>query len=140
MLPLTESVLERMGRELLQWAQDDETALRVDQFCDKANISTHTFREWHRKYPIFNEYYQEAKHCIGRRRETKGKDLPILPGMLERSMPMYDAGGPENWKELYEWRAGLNAKASGKNENQRIVVELAQIPDSTLVPKKKESE
>lgn len=90
---MTEAKIERMGVELLQWAETPE-ATKLSKFFHARRITSKVVLDWCKKWPRFAEDYQLAKEIIGDRREDGALNKVFDAHFIRLSMPMYD----EDWK------------------------------------------
>jgi hypothetical protein len=116
---ITNEGIEKIGLELVEWAVNNEDALKIMPFFRERGISTTTVSNWRQKSKLFNEQYEEVKCIIGDRREIGMlKNKYNATGVI-RSMPFYD----REWKEGEEWRARLNKDDNQQNQIKMVVIE-----------------
>jgi hypothetical protein len=131
MLPMSERGIERIATELIDWATNNEDALKMTQFYTKHGLNSHTIDRWCERVPFFREAIEHAKKIIGDRREIGALKKKYSESIVSASMAFYD---PE-WKALLEWRAKL-ARNEEDSSGVKFVV-LEKFPDSPLVAEKK---
>ncbi len=86
--PITESFLESMSQNLMQWAQETESIHLVDWFHE-SGMPSDTFYEWTNKSPSLKRAHRFAMEALGARRES---------GAITKK---YDTGAV--WKRQYQF-------------------------------------
>lgn len=125
--------IERLATDLVDWSKE-ETSLRLNDFAPTREIARSTFWAWVEKWPILKEAVEDARLTIAGRREIGGLTGKYNAGLISHSMYIYD----KDWKEMYEWKAKLAKKEDDKPTT--IVVQMPSIPQSNLVPEKKDEQ
>lgn len=128
-LVVTEEDLNELADLLVVWADTDE-ALKVSQFYTKFYMSDKVFYGYVAKCPKLADAVDIAKKKIGDRREVGAITGRFSSTIVEKTMPMYDS----EYRSLIEWKSKLGVEQ--EQQGSRIVV-LDKIPDSNLVPEKK---
>lgn len=131
---LTNSTLDRFAQDIVQWASANEDAIKINQFLALKGVAYSTWGEWCSKYPILQEAHDHAKLIIGNRREIGLMTRKFEANSTSMMMPLYDV----DWKKIVEWKTNLNKKEEPETGTKYIFVE--KIPDSPLVPKKKDKD
>ncbi len=124
--------LEGIAIALVDWLDDDESALTITQFLVLKRILPTQWKRWLEASEDLRNAREFAMMVIGNRREIGALTFRLNANMMIQSMPMYD----DDWKELTVWRAGL--KNMGKEESRgsvRVMVE--EIPSSPSAPGKR---
>lgn len=125
MTPLTISFIQKLGEELLVWAQTDPNALTLDQWQVANGVCDETKYRWLEKYPSFKLAWQQAKKALGVRREVGAINRKYEVSMISNVMAHYS----NVWKDNAEWRAKLKGDAENKAERMIIVVPSYDEPD-----------
>lgn len=115
-VPVTEAFINRISKELLDWAQNDPEALKMSEFFNKKRIPRNTWDAWSR-YPTFKAARALAVEALGNRREKGAIAKKFDPTTINFMMPMYDA----EWKAQVEWRAKLKAESEQVQVPQVVV-------------------
>src|SRR5215475_3187714 len=66
---MTNLMLERLCQKLVDWARDDEEAIKIKEFVAKEGIPERTWDTWHDRYECVKEAVRQAKVHLGNRRE-----------------------------------------------------------------------
>lgn len=133
-VPINILILERIQKELLDWAFNNDDALKITQFFRSKGIPFSTAHRWCQLHPDFKQTYEEAMRALGDRREIGALKKKYEPTTIMRMMPLYD----KSWRKVEEWRASIKQKEQEKQNNTTVQVVIEPIPDSPLVPQKKE--
>lgn len=132
--PVTEKFLERLGKELVHWAMNNDDALTLSQFYNAKGMHHDTFESWY-KYPKFRMAKDLALSIIGDRREINTLKKKFDSSTNNYMMPTYS----KSWKSMAQWRQSLRDDSQGKS-NAPVNVYLEQFPSSDMVPEKKTPE
>lgn len=116
MRPVTQAFIERLSKELVEWAKLDDS-LTIISFCRTKGLSRTTFYEWKNKYPEIKAAYEFAKEQFVDKREIGGLTRKYDPTFAFNSLAKYDS----DWKEFMQWKANL--KQDDGNQ-QKVVVEI----------------
>ncbi len=119
MTPISPEGIEKVAQELLDWAMNNNDALKVTQFYHKKGLSGTTVARWKELSPSFNEAHGEAKAIIGNRREIGGLKKDFDSGIVRTSMPIYD----KSWRKNEEWRSTLNKEKPTEGGTKIIIME-----------------
>jgi hypothetical protein len=103
---LYEFSIEAMARELVDWARDNEDALKLSQYYVLKGIRQQDFHELRTQFPNLDDACKAALMLIGNRREVMALRGKLDASMVRFMMPHYD----EVWKKTEEWRAELKNK------------------------------
>lgn len=101
--PISIDWLERLAKELIDWARNDKTALKLTRFYTNKGIASDTVARWRKRSKAFDKAHRFAKGIIGDRREDGGLTKKLDSSIVQKTMAMYDSG----WKELEIWRSEL---------------------------------
>lgn len=130
--PVSEAFLDHLATELVDWAKNDDKAIKVTQFLGLKGIHSKTFDRWRDRHPKMQDAYEYALMVIGDRRESGAIYKKFDASIVSFTMPHYD----KDWVKQHEWRAKLKETEQQSNETRIVVLE--KYPDSPMVPKKKE--
>lgn len=117
MKPVSQMFLERIAKELIEWAEKDEDAIKFSQFYAPKRIPRDTFFSWLKKYPVMQQARGIAEAFIANRRELNTLKKKYDPSTNNFMMHYYD---PE-WKEASKYHAELKSK-NESNEPTKIVI------------------
>jgi len=104
--PVSIEWLEILAKDLVEWAINDEKALKLTAFYTNRGICSDTLARWLRRSKILNTSHKFAKMVIGNRREVGALTKKFDATLVMRSMAVYD----KEWKDLEEWRSDLKNK------------------------------
>ncbi len=130
----TTKVAEAYAKELTNWADTDESALKIAQFLQKKGINKRTWYRWCQKYEILADANDFALMALGNRREVGLLTRKYDSQSTMLSMLHYDS----DWKDMFAMKAKLMAQ-EGLTGGQKVVV-IEKYPDSPLVPVKRVEE
>lgn len=130
--PISKHFIDRLAERLVEWARDDDDALKVSQFFIQENIHQQTVERWMAKYEHLRKAYDFATTAIGNRRELGGLKRKFDSGIVASTMAHYD----KDWKKLAEWRSKLRNQEESHNGPKIVVVE--RFPETNVVPIKTE--
>lgn len=126
---VNDNFITKLAIELVDWAINDETALKLSQFFLKKGIHFSDIDRWKKKNENLEKAHRFALMAIGNRRELGALNRKLAEGTINSSMPMYDP----DWKELAEWRSRLTKKEqSSGHANYTIIME--KFDNSPVVP------
>lgn len=114
--PVTQAFIDRISKELVEWAQNDHEALKLSEFFNKKRIPRNTWDAWSR-YPEFKAARSIAVEALGNRREKGAITRKFDAGTVNFMMPMYD----KDWREQTEWRAKLKAESEQAPIPQTVI-------------------
>jgi len=134
MKPVPMSFIERISKELVEWAYTNEDALVLSDFFYSKGIGSRVANGWANKTPILKQAVEEAKRLLGNRREKGAIKKEYDAGMIKATMNLYH----DEWEKLEVWRAELKQKQDEITQKSTIQWVLEKFPDSKLVPKKPE--
>jgi hypothetical protein len=90
MKPATEGFIERLGRALIQWAEVEPQAYKLNQFLRLQGLAAEQFYDWVLKYPELKAAHGYAMKCIGDRRELGALEKRISENMVLKTLYIYD--------------------------------------------------
>ncbi len=106
--PVSATYIEALAANLMAWADDEnEEALRLDDFVDSRRLHYSTFHDWIAKYECMAEAHAYAKRRIAARRERGALQRKYDGSFMAKSIGHYC---PE-FREEAEVQAKLKAKA-----------------------------
>jgi len=130
--PVREQWIEKLARELVDWAVNDKKALKLNQFYSKRGITQQTMNKWRHKSKVLDDACEFAKHAIGDRRETAALYHKMDKSIVGITMPHYD----KDWKDLAEWKVKMKAESEAPMLAAKVVI-LERYPESDTVPMRK---
>lgn len=136
MKPMSIEGIERIAAELVNWARNNDDALKIAQFWNDKGINHQDFYRWMEWSPALKSAHEITMSILGTRREIGAIQKKFDTGMISFTMPFYD----KNWKDNVEWRSSLKAKEAAEQNNETKIVIMERIPDSPLVPSKPKKE
>ena len=157
--PITRNFLERLCKEIIEWAHKQdveerydikgrEREIRLDRFYFDYGIPFSTWKDWKTRYPFFGETIEEAQRILGRRREKDiyyndgvaregtRKDLGQFLGEYREDTHDLMKMKLEIDKELYELKSKLESKATSGVQ----YITLSVVPDTGKVKPREKKE
>ena len=89
--PVTEQFIERLAKELFDWAKNDKNALRVSDFCWNKGIPEKTYYKWIKEHEVLQLAHEAAIHFIGSRRENGAINKKYSETIILKSQYKYDS-------------------------------------------------
>lgn len=117
--PASREWLEGLALRLMDWAINNDDALKITQFSLNEKIYHNDLVRWKEKHDFIAKAYSVAMLAIGNRRENGGIKKKYDSGMVSYTMAHYD----KDWKELAEWKSKLNAKEEDKPQTKIVIIE-----------------
>lgn len=108
--PVSEVFIERLAADMLEWAINNEDALKMIDFFVDRKISPKTVWKWEKKFPMLKEAKEMAIQIIGSRREKGAIKNKYNASVIMSQMAKYDP----TWWKLEEKRAELRARTQQK--------------------------
>jgi len=128
---VTDGYLETLADELIEWAHK-ETSNKLSEFVvSHKRIAPSRWHGWSEKNANLKEAIMIAKIILGNRRELKGLQGDWQPGIVLKTLGMYDP-------EFRAWE--IESRQNRGEESGTVNVYLEKFPNSPLVPDKKEQE
>lgn len=125
---ITNTMMERLAQELVEWASTNDDAIKIKQFCALKGISEKKWHDWYTRYDVLREAHDHAKTIIGNRREAGAMTRKYADGPTTFMLPMYDS----DWGEMMERRAKLASKDDDSGGTKVVVMEkyaeVAEVP------------
>lgn len=90
MKPATEGFIDRLGKALVQWAEVDDRAYKLNQFFRLHGLASEQFYDWTLKYPDLKMAHTYAMKCLGDRREINAMERKIESSMVLKTLYLYD--------------------------------------------------
>ena len=106
------SLAERLSKELVAWAKDDDDALILSEFYLLKGIPSASFYDMCGKYECLMAAKKVALRLIGIRREKGAIKNKFNSAMILRMQPAYD----KEWYEVEERRAAISAKSKATED------------------------
>ena len=131
-VPIDSIIIEEMAQAIVSIVDKDENILNMTQIYAKFGLLEREFVRLKSKYPPLAEAFDYAIERLADRREFKAADNKWNWAVIAATQPYYSKVA----KEMTEWRSALRNKEENKSQN--ISVYLEPIPNSDLVPAKKE--
>lgn len=104
--PISDRSLELLGKQLVNWALSDESALKIRPFFTQRGMGTNDVKRWRKRNKKFDAAYDLAFNVIGDRRECGALIRKLDSSMVIRTMALYD----KDWKLLEIWRSEMKKK------------------------------
>lgn len=117
--PLSQTGLERMARELVEWARTTEDAVRVEEFSLAHGIPTRVFEAWADRYPLFGEAYAHAMELLGMKSYKKAIHKGLAEPIFKHLQHAYDPA----WKRAEDYH----------HERRKQLMEKNTPPPTTIV-------
>jgi hypothetical protein len=130
--PVSQAFYEKLGLELMKWADTQQKQVSLSKFCRERRIPWITFLSWRKKSEKLEEAAQEAKRAIGDNRE----DLLMAHKYPERSFLWHQGHFHKEWREEEEHRINLKAKAQAVSGGQPTTIKVV-MPEIPRVEEKK---
>ena len=111
-MPVSEGFINKLAEELVQWALEDDDALKLTSFFLSRRIGSRTFYRWAEKFPILDEAREVALEAIGNRRELAALKNKLNSTMVISQQAKYD----KSWWALEQKRAELKASTQQKGD------------------------
>lgn len=115
---ITDKMMIKLGKELVDWAKANDDAIKIKQFLADKGISEKKWHDWYTKYDDLREAHDQAKMIIGNRREHGLVTRKYADGPTSFMMPHYD----KDWRDEQEHKANLNKKDGEMGGATKIVV------------------
>lgn len=133
--PRSDKFLDHLAKELIEWARDNEDALKLSQFWLKKQMDRGTFYQFLRRHKNLEKARDIALDYIGNRRE-----LGAIQGKYpEKTVMPYMGMFDKDHKAFIKWKNDLRKEAEKSAEKQQVII-IEKAADTTIVPIKKESD
>jgi len=119
MRPVSEAFLERLAKDMVDWAYNDDNALKITTFYISKGISATTMNRWYKRNEILKLAHDIALMIIGDRREIGAIKNKYNTSLVMSQMAKYDS----SWWELEKKRAQLRADTK-KQEESNVVFKV----------------
>lgn len=130
MKPVSDHFIDKLAQELVDWARNNEDALKLTQFFVQKGIDISNLYRWEERNETLKTAHEFALMCIGARREIGAIKKKYDAGIIASTMAHYDP----SWKDLEEWRAMLRRKELEQNQTKFVVIE--RFPSIDSVPER----
>jgi len=117
--PVSDAYLEALAIELVECAQNNESALVFTEFLEAKMLNKSTWMGWLKRDEALRQAYAYALMCLGNHREIGGLTGKLDAGLVAKSQAMYS----DDWKRMEEWKAKLKEELGGGNGTIRVVME-----------------
>ena len=104
---------ESIAQYILDFAYQD-TSMSFVEFFIWFGIPERSYYNLRTKYEIILEAHDMAKLIFGARREKKGLDRTLDPGMIQRTLFLYHP----DWREAIDEERAFKTSLSAKEKNQ----------------------
>ena len=122
--PISDQSLEKLAKDLVAWAINDETATKIKPFFIFRGMGTTDVKRWKKRNKKFAAAYSLALSAIGNRREHGALTKKYDSNTVIKSMPLYDS----DWKDLEEWRSNLR-KSEQENKATTFTIKMDSFKD-----------
>ena len=122
---VSDSSLERMADDIVEWAIDNKDALVVTDFFNLKGISYRRWLKWVEKNELLSEAYQLAKEIIGGRREGLALKKKIDGSIMKSTQAHYSPV----WRDEQRIMANMEQR-----HMSNITVSLEKMPETDIVP------
>ena len=114
--PISEELIEAVGKQFFEWAEKDKEALTVHAFFRKKGLGWSTIRRWRLRSPIFAEYYLNGMNAIGDRRERGAIKRKYEPSMIRQTAHCFNP----DYREAHYEELKLKAELANKEANESV--------------------
>lgn len=126
--------LEKLASTLIEWVDENDDALSLEQFCVIQKISKKSVDDWRKRCVFLDEGIEYAKMVIGVRREI---------GMLFRKLePRYTAWCLHyylpRWDKANEYHAALQSKFKDDTSIELIKEIYEEVHKKHIIKKEKD--
>ena len=134
-IPVNNVYLENLAKQLIDWANNNDSIIRFSQFYRLIGIRPTEFVRLREHSSILQEAYDYVNMLIAENREVGAATNKFNFAVINATQSHYCHIS----KEQQEFRADLSAKAKGnEGGNSTITVLMDQFPATNRVPEKKE--
>jgi hypothetical protein len=113
-----------IGHGLMQWAVNDESALKLHTYFRERGIDYATVERWRRQCDEFDTLCYMALAEIGDRREKAAYHKLASEQLVLKTMGMYD----QDYKSFLEWQAKINKPEDNSGKPQIVVIDRYEQP------------
>jgi hypothetical protein len=138
--PVTESFIEDLATDLVEWAMDDEQKrfkqpLKLTQFYYGKGIPKDTFYTWCEKFPVLKQAHTAAMEMIATRREIGAIIKEFDAGTVAFMQPHYDP----DWKAQLDYRhAQKLATQQASAGDVKVIMQPFEVSDVPTIKKDEE--
>jgi hypothetical protein len=129
--PMNAVGIDRLADDIVDWARNDDDALKLSEFYLAKGIHGQTWYAWCKRFPRLQIAHDCAKEWIGIRREKGALKGKLSPQVVMYTMPFYD----KQWEDETVRRAAL--KDVNSESKSSVTVLMNPIPNSDIVPERK---
>jgi hypothetical protein len=124
---ITDTILERLGEEIVQWAYKDPDAFCITEFALKKGIPLTNWYTWLSKYPEFHEAYDMAREILAVKREKGVAFGTYRDSMIKQVHGHYS----RIWRDEHKRVADVE---KGSSEATTPFVVVPEYPSTDVVP------
>ncbi len=129
---MNEQILITYAKDLLLMIDEDKHMVDFQGWKKKHKITKGQIDHYLTKFPLFKDYWTEAKDQIGWRIFKRGWLRQADSNLTRFVLPFYS----DTFKDLEEWRTELKTIVAEAAKPTLTVVEMPKFPSSGLVPDK----
>jgi len=139
-MAVNDDYLEKLGFEFVEWAtqqkHEKKPCTRLQDFYELKGMHHQAFNKWCKKNKVLMQCREQAKMIICNLRENGVNRREFHPGLIEKSMHMYD---PE-WEAIDSYQANLKAKAHEKNKQGDVRVVITPAIPTDIPPMRRNTD
>lgn len=94
--PMTEAGIDRICKELVDWAKNNKDALRIQDFHISKGINDSTYCKWKHRHENLKIAHETAMNYLAARREVGALNRKYSESMVIKMQHMYDP----KWEEV----------------------------------------
>ena len=121
--PISDAFLYNLSLKLVEWADKNPEATKLNKFLTENKIHWATFDDWRKRNKDLDHAATFALRRIGDRREDGAMGRKYAENTVLRSMHFYDP----DWKAGEEWRSKLNESSTAQASTFNI--HMDKIPE-----------
>lgn len=134
--PVSQQYINMIASKMIEWANKDTSYIFSEFMGSLPHARTQVYN-WAKEHPILAEAIAVCKEKVGARREKRAAEDPKYGLVYQKCLAVYD----------YEYRDAIEAVEAmrskyrkDENENKQTVVVIDRVPDSPMVPKRKQKD
>ena len=125
--PVTQIFLERLAKDFVTWARDNDNATRLEDFMIWKGIPVKTFYEWCNKYEIMKQALEIAKSIIASRRFHRADNRESSEKIFMFIQHQYD----DLWAKAEKHQSDLRVEESHRDHTFILVDGKLPRPEET---------
>lgn len=106
--PVTKAFIEKLAKELIEWAKNNDDALRIADFYWSKGIPDSTYYKWSKEHEILALAHKAALNFIASRREIGALKKKYSETLVMRRQHAYD----QEWTESDKYHNQLKIDAT----------------------------